>query len=51
METGIEIAGNPTLLVENLLVEVVGLLLRLAATIDDKLTVRGGKLPDNSARQ
>ena len=46
-----EIAGNSTLLVENLLVEVVGLLLRLAATIDDRSTQRGGKLPDDSDRQ
>ena len=32
-----EIAGNSTRLVENLRVEVVGLLLHLVATIDDRL--------------
>ena len=46
-----EIAGNSTLLVENLLVEVVGLLLRLAATIDDRPMQWGGKLPDDRDRQ
>ena len=42
-----EIAGNSTFLVKNLLVEVVGLLLRLVATIDDRLYYGEIDFPDN----
>ncbi len=43
----VEIDGNSTYLVENLLVEVVGLLLRLVATIDDRLDHGEIDFPDN----
>ncbi len=42
-----EIAGNSTYLVENLLVEVVGLLLRLIATIDNRLNQGEIGFPDD----